>query len=284
MKSPRPPLWIRVSRTTGLALLGSFVVLFLFVVFFENKFIFLPSRYPAGVWSLPPEDQIEDVQFEASDGVKLHGWFAQGERSDRTILFFHGNAGNLSDRADWIRSLRQVADVFIIDYRGYGKSEGSPDEAGIYLDAEAAYRLLTETRGVPADRIVIYGKSLGGAPACELASRFPCAALILQSTFTDAKTMARIMMPLFPAGWFLRTRFDNIGKIAKIEAPKLIVHSRDDEMLPYRMAEKMYEAAAEPKTLKTFEGAGHNDLIWMHRAELIETFREFLYESSGSRH
>jgi fermentation-respiration switch protein FrsA (DUF1100 family) len=131
---------------------------------------------------------------------------------------------------------------------------------------------------VKAEDIVVYGKSLGGAPACEIASRFPCGGLVLQSTFTDAKGMAARMMPVFPAGWFLRTKFDNVGKVAKISVPKLIIHSRDDEMIPFRMAEKLLEAAAEPKRLAAFSGAGHNGLIWKMKSEVLAEFRRFLTE------
>lgn len=282
-KRPWPP-WARMLRSAGLALLASFVVLSLLVMFLENSMIYFPSRYPEGNWEAARHAPfpVEDVHFEASDGVKLHGWFVRGTDAGRTILFFHGNAGNLSDRYDWVISLAGLpADVFIIDYRGYGRSEGKPDEPGIYRDGEAAYLWLTETRGVPPDRLIVYGNSLGGAVACELASRRPCGGLILQSSFTSARAMAGVMMPILPLGWLVRTKFDNLGKVARIGAPKLIIHSRDDEMIPYWMGEKLHEAAALPKTFASFSGAGHNDLVWTHRDELIATIRDFLSLRKG---
>ena len=285
---PQPPApdsrkrarwWVRVLRTLGLVVVVYFVLTFLLVMFFENSFIYFPTKYPEGDWKAPArmQNKVEEVEFEASDGVKIHGWFVKGDGAKHTLLFFHGNAGNLSDRADWVDTLASLpTDILAIDYRGYGKSEGKPNEEGVYRDAMAAYQWLTETRKIPANKIILYGKSLGGAPACELASRVPCGGLILQSTFTNAKDMAGTMMPLLPVKWFMRHRFDNLGKIAKIEIPKLIVHSRNDEIIPYAMAERLHEAAKEPKSLVTYDGAGHNDLIFHFQSDLLDRFRAFL--------
>jgi fermentation-respiration switch protein FrsA (DUF1100 family) len=276
---PPPGLRKRILRSTALVIGGTFVVLLLFIMFMENSYIFFPTKYPQGSWGMKDRGPgpIEDVEFQAADGTKLHGWFGQGKDAELTILYFHGNAGNLSDRYDWIFDLMNTpANVFAIDYRGYGKSEGEPDEAGIYSDGEGALRWLTETRGIPPEKIILYGKSIGGTVACELASRLPCRALILQSTFTSAKRMANLMMPLFPAGLFLRSRFDNLKKIREIKVPKLIIHSRDDEMIPVAMAEQLFEAAPEPKKLVLFDRAGHNDLIYMHNEDLRQAFRTFL--------
>ena len=250
------------------------------VMFLEESFIFFPTRYPTGNWSAPEHGpcQPEDVSLSASDGTRLHGWYFSSAADAPTILFFHGNAGNLSDRYQWSCSLSGLpANVLSVDYRGYGRSEGRPTEAGLYLDAEAAYRYLREERGVAPQDLIVYGKSLGGAAACELAQRFEMGALVLQSTFTTAADMARLMMPMIPSA-LLRTRFDNLDKVSRVEVQKLIIHSRADEMIPFWMAEKLYEAAPEPKTMAAFEAAGHNDLIWRHAEGVLRAFRTLLLE------
>ena len=259
--------------------LACFVLLAVFARLAEKRFIYHPSKYPNGDWEAPSRSRlaVEDVSLTASDGVKLHGWFVKTRDARATLLYLHGNAGNVAQRWYWIRELSALpADVLAMDYRGYGRSEGEPSERGIYLDAEAAYRWLTETRGVPPSRLVIYGKSLGGAPACELATRLPCAGVILQSTFTSIPDMAGEIIPLFPAGWFVGTSFDNESKVAEIAAPKLIVHSRTDELVPYWMAERLHAAAAEPKELVTFETGSHNGLIVGQGAKVLEAYRKFI--------
>lgn len=244
---------------------------------FEDRLIYFPARYPAGDWTAPARSPvpIEDVHLTAGDGTRLHGWYAQPPNATATILYFHGNAGNLAGRYHWVVRLASIpANVLIIDYRGYGKSEGKPNEAGIYLDAEAAYRWLVDEQGVDAGRIVLYGKSLGGAPACELASRVPHGALVLQSTFTSARDMTSVMFPVLPVGPLVRTVFDNVGKVRRVTAPKLIIHSRGDEMIPFRMAEALFANAAEPKRLLAFDRSGHNSLTVDRGAEIVAAFRE----------
>lgn len=249
---------------------------------FEDKLIYFPTRHPEGDWRAPEREgrDVVDVWLETTDDVRIHGWYLPTPNAPITLLFFHGNAGNLSDRYGWANTLTTLpANVFIVDYRGYGQSEGRPNEPGIYQDAEAAYRWLVDVNGTPANQIVLYGKSLGGAPACEIASRFPVGGLILQSTFTSGADMARIMFPMFPVGFLVKTRFDNEAKIQDITVPKLIIHSRDDEMLPYYMAERLYDVAADPKQLMSFEGAGHNDLIIRRRVQLVEGIGAWLVSS-----
>ena len=260
----------------------STVALAVLIMIFENRIIFVPTKYPAGDWDAPARATVpfEDVWLETSDGVKIHGWMARGKGARATILYFHGNAGNLTHRADWIEVLTRLpADVLAIDYRGYGRSEGAPNEAGIYRDAEAAYAYLTETRGVAPQQLIIYGVSLGGAPACEIAWRRPCAGLIVQSAFTNAGDMASRMIPILPMRWLVRARFDNAAKIARVRVPKLIVHGRDDEVVPYEMGKRLYEAAVEPKKLIIFDDAGHNDLVWLYQPQLTAAFRSFIESS-----
>jgi len=271
--------WYRVTTSAARVVLGCFVLLAVFTRLAEKWFIYHPSKHPEGDWDAPSRSRlaVEDVSLAASDGVKLHGWFVKAKDARATLLYLHGNAGNVAQRWYWIRDLSTLpANVLAIDYRGYGRSEGAPSERGIYLDAEAAYRWLTDSRGIPPSRIVIYGKSLGGAPACELATRLPCAGVILQSAFTNIPDMANEIIPLFPAGWFVKTGFDNAAKVAMVAVPKLIVHSRKDELVPYWMAERLHAAAVEPKRLVTFETGSHTGLIVGQGAKVLEAYRKFI--------
>ncbi|HZE96472.1 MAG TPA: alpha/beta hydrolase [Planctomycetota bacterium] len=222
------------------------------IMIFENKLIYFPSV--GGVGPSPGQD----VELTAADGVKIHGWYLPHPQAKATILHLHGNAGNLEDRRDLVKDLQGLGvNVLAIDYRGYGRSVGSPGEKGLYADARAAYDwLLTKTT---ADKIVIHGESLGGGPACELASTVACGALILQSTFTSIPDMAPRVVPIMPK-FLVRTKFDNLEKVRRIPCRKLFLHSRGDEVIPFDMGEKLFAAAAEPKESTWFTQAGHNDV------------------------
>jgi fermentation-respiration switch protein FrsA (DUF1100 family) len=244
---------------------------------FENRLIYLPSS--DGPWDADLGIGHEEVRFQARDGTRLHGWFLPAEKSRGVLLWFHGNAGNVAYRLDLLRAMRGrlPVSVFIIDYRGYGRSEGSPSEEGIYLDARAAYDHLASVRHVPPERIVLFGKSLGGAPAIRLATQVPCAGLILQSTFTSAPAMARRMIPFLPyLSWTVRTRFPNLDSIPSVTVPKLFIHSRDDEMIPFEMGQELFDAAPEPKESYWFSGAGHNDFFEVEGERYLRRMEEFL--------
>jgi fermentation-respiration switch protein FrsA (DUF1100 family) len=269
----------RALRVLTLSLAGVVALALAMLMLFENRFIYFPTKLSESDSDRVRQGTvpIEDAWLTAEDGVRLHAWFVHGRRPQVTILFFHGNAGNVADRRDWLVELAALpADVLAVDYRGYGRSEGAPSEPGLYRDAEAAWRWLTTARRVPPERVVLYGKSLGGGPAAELALRHPCRALILQSTFTSIPDMARATMPFVPRA-IVRTRFDTVTKLGRITTPTLIVHSRDDDLIPFAMAERLHAASAgSPKRLVAFSGAGHNELIAMRGKELVGAFREFL--------
>ena len=250
------------------------------MVFFEESLIFFPSGYNADEYKYAVTDgpKPEDVFIETPDGETLHAWFLANKDAEKTFLFFHGNAGNLAGRYDWAALLTSLpANVLLLDYRGYGRSTGKPNEKGIYVDARSAYDYLITNKGVKPENIVVYGKSLGGAAACELATEVEIGALILQSTFSSAKEMAKLMFGFLPVHYFVSTKFANNEKIKSIKVPKLIIHSKDDEMIPVSMAEELFSAAPEPKMKKIFKGPGHNDLIWRNAKELLELFSDFLF-------
>jgi len=224
-----------------------------------ERFIFYPDRVlvvtPAAVGLA-----FDDVEFPAADGTRLHGWFVRGTRPE-TLLWFHGNAGNISHRVDQLRPLMaQVgANVFMVDYRGYGRSAGTPSETGVYDDARGALAYLRDRRDVRADAIVYFGQSLGSAVAIELATHAPPRGLILETPFTSVRAMAGAVMPL-PVGFLLPNAFDNRGRIVDLRMPKLFIHGDADEIVPYAQGRELYEAAPAPKAFATVRGAQHNDV------------------------
>lgn len=200
----------------------------------------------------------EDVFVTTDDRVRLHGWYIPHPQAQRVVLFFHGNAGNISHRGDSIAIFHRLGlNVFIFDYRGYGRSEGSPSEQGLYRDATAAWRYLTETRGFDAREIVLFGRSLGGAVAAQLAATQRPGALILESTLSSARDFARSVFPLLSRLVVVRYDFDTVGSVARVNCPVLVLHSPEDEIMPFALGEKVYIAAREPKRLVTLQG-DHN--------------------------
>jgi len=227
----------------------------------ENHLLYFPTRALA---STPASHGLpfEDLSLATADGVRLRGWRIRGPgrgSESRALLFFHGNAGNVGDRLDRARILvqRLGLDVFLVDYRGYGASEGSPSEDGLYRDARAIHRAARES-GFAPERIVVFGESLGSAVAVDLAGSEACAGLILETPFLSIAAMAREHYPFVP-GFLVRSRYDNAAKIASIRAPKLFLVAERDEVAPPDQGRRLYELAAAPKTLYVIPGAGHND-------------------------
>jgi fermentation-respiration switch protein FrsA (DUF1100 family) len=224
----------------------------------------------------------EDVVLHASDGVRLHAWFVPAEHPRATVLFCHGNAGNISHRLDSIRLLHSLGlQVLIFDYRGYGESQGSPSEAGTYRDVDAAWQFLLTARGLPESGIIIFGRSLGAAVAADLASRTRPAAVILESAFTSVPDMATGIYPWLPVRLLSRYRYDNLGKMARITRPLLLVHSRQDEIIPIAHGERLFERAHEPKRFLEIQG-GHNDAFLTSRKAYTHGLKTFLDTHLGN--
>lgn len=206
-------------------------------------------------WGLP----YEEVSLLTDDQLTIHGWYIPHPTATKTVLFFHGNGGNISHRGDSVVIFHRLGlNVLIIDYRGYGRSEGQPDEPGMYRDAAAAWRYLTEQRGLAAKQILIFGRSLGGAVATRLAVQVEPAALILESTFSSARDMAGHLFPLLSPVLLLRYRFDSEQQIQQLKSPLYMGHSPDDEIIPYELGQKLFAAAPPPKRMFEMRG-GHND-------------------------
>ena len=271
--------WVKrrlVNLAIGVALglaIGSLMISLL-----ENRMIFPAPRYPEGF--VPPETyglKAEEVWLTTSDGVRVSGWFFPHAESSRVLLFFHGNAENIGTGLGRTKVLSALGlNIFAVDYRGYGKSEGSPDEAGVYRDADAAYRYLTGERGFRPKDVILHGVSLGGAVAIDLASRVECGGLIAESTFTNARDMARhaFLIPLF--AYVPKSQFKSINKIARVRAPVLIIHGRQDDLIPFAMGESLYQAAPQPKTFAPMESAGHNDVLFANPDLYVESLRKFI--------
>jgi hypothetical protein len=240
----------------------------------ERALIYFPIRELAGT---PASLGLayQDVWFEAEDGVRLHGWLIPGARPT-TLFWCHGNAGNISHRLDNIQEIhhRLGIGVFIFDYRGYGRSDGSPTEAGLYRDARAARETLVRNLGVPAQQIVYFGRSLGAAVALELALAHPPSGLILESPFLSVQAMANRTIP--GSGFLFKTRFDSLAKISRSRAAVLVLHGDADEVVPYEHGRRLWEAASEPKAFYTIAGARHNDTYLVGGNDYWEAWRKFL--------
>jgi len=224
----------------------------------------------------------EEVWAETADRVRIHGWLIPAPNPLGLILFCHGNAGNISHRMDNLRRLNQAGfAVFIFDYRGYGKSQGRISEKGFYLDAEAAFNLALGQAQRLGTRLVVFGRSLGGAAGVYLAAEHPpareaLAGLILESTFTNLADMAALHFPLPLAGRAVKGRLDTLSRIARIKAPLLVIHGDRDDLVPLELGRRLFQAAPEPKEFVTLAGAGHNDTYLVAGQAYFDKLRAFV--------
>lgn len=263
---------------------GAYLALVVAVWFGQASLLYLPSLPSRELTATPQAIGLsyQDVSLQAADGVRLHGWFVPAKSPRATLLFFHGNAGNISHRLDSLRIFHELnLSVFIFDYRGYGRSEGSPSEAGTQQDALAAWRYVTEARGAPAQKVVLFGRSLGGAIAAWLATQQRPGAVIVESTFTSVPDMAADLYWWLPARQLTRFRYATRDYLASVRCPVLIVHSPDDEIIPFRHAEALYAAAAGPKQLLRLTGA-HNEGFLLSGQGYVRGLDQFLAEHFGS--
>lgn len=225
----------------------------------EESIVFQPRVYPEGDWS--PSGLFQDAWFESADGVRLHGWFAEAKQPRAVVLYMHGNGGNITTRRDVLRLYRDQlgASVLVFDYRGYGRSVGTPTEDGVLADARAARRWLAAKTGVREGDIVLVGHSLGGGVAVDLASRDGARGLILENTFTSLPDVARSHVPFLPFRHLMHSRLDSIAKIPNYRGPLLVKHGDADEVVSYAFGEKLFAAANEPKRFISIPGGRHND-------------------------
>jgi len=241
------------------------VLLPFYVKYIERKNLFFPFReieyFPQAIGLA-----YEDIYFATEDSKKINAWFIPAKNPGYTILFFHGNAGNISHRLEKIKIFNDLGlNVFIIDYRGYGKSEGRPSEAGLYLDAKAAYAYLIGKLKIKPSSVIVYGESLGGAVALNLSNQVEVRAVITEETFSSMRDIAKDIYPFFPS-FLISGKFNSLSKIEKLNIPKLIIHSEDDEMIRFTHAQKLYNAAREPKTLAVINGSHNSAFIDSEKA------------------
>ena len=260
----------------ALGLLGLLSVAAVRAGMIERYFIYFPVK---GLDADPSQVglEYEDVTFLARDGVELHGWFTPGERSG-TLVWFHGNAGNISHRLDNLKLLHDALgySILLFDYRGYGRSQGRPSELGTYLDAEATLAYLATRGDVVMEETVYFGRSLGAAVAVEMATRHRPAGLILESAFPSIPYMARRAYPLLPIWPLLRTRYDSQAKIADVKSPLLMLHGDRDDIVPIDAGRRLFDAATGPKEFYTIRGAGHNDTYQVGGQAYFDALRSFV--------
>jgi fermentation-respiration switch protein FrsA (DUF1100 family) len=249
---------LRLAGLLAVAWLVASALMFLM----QERLLYLPSIGGRALVTTPAQIGLawDEVEFTTADGVDLHGWFIPAEDNLGTIIIHHGNAGNISHRLDTLRIFNEVGlNSFIFDYRGYGRSDGRPTEQGTYLDAEAAWEYVTQTRGIPAGEVVLFGRSLGAAIAARQATRTPPGALILESAFTSVPALAAEIYPIFPVRTLARLDYDTQDYLAQLDprVPVLVVHSPEDEIIPYSHGEALLAAAGERGTHLQLRG-DHN--------------------------
>jgi fermentation-respiration switch protein FrsA (DUF1100 family) len=252
-------------KRMALSLVFIYACLALFVYLFSDRIIFCGQcRKPSY------KDGPEILKIKTKDGTDISALYLSAPNSEFTILYSHGNAEDIGDIREVLETFQNKGfSVLAYDYRGYGTSDGKPSEKNAYADAEAAYEYLVGNLGCPPERIIALGRSLGGAVAMHLACKEKLAGLILESSFTTAfRVVTRV--PIFPFD-----KFRNIDKIKQVACPILIIHGRDDEVIPFRHGEKLFEAANEPKLKFWVDWAGHNDLFWIAGNHYWEVIGEF---------
>ena len=245
-----------------------------YMYLFQHNLIYAPHKY----LHADPEQaglDFEEVYLETADGVTIHGWFVPAAEERGVVLFCHGNAGNISHRLPTLKYLHSLnMSTFIFDYRGFGNSQGKPTEEGTYNDVMAAWYYLTGDRGVPAGNIFIMGRSLGGAVAAELAASSEPAGIILESTFTSIPELGREMFPFLPVNLLARYRYATREKISSFSSPVMIIHSREDELIPFRHGRTLYELAPRPRHFLEISG-DHNSGYQQSRDIYLKGLEEF---------
>lgn len=277
--------WLAAGLGWGAAV---YLGLALYLYAFQARYVYFPELPSRQVDATPADIGLafDAVTLSTADGEALAGWFIPAAAARGTLLYLHGNGGNIGHRLDPIAVFHRLGlNIFIIDYRGYGASSGKPCEEGTYRDALAAWAYLTQEKRLAPERIVLFGESLGGSIAARLAARHPPAGLIIYASFTSVPEMAQALYPMFPASWLARYRYDTRAALNSVSCPVLILHSREDEIIPFSHGQALLEAAHEPKRLVELRG-GHNDALLVSREtyalEVGAFLQKFLSGREGS--
>jgi fermentation-respiration switch protein FrsA (DUF1100 family) len=249
------------------------LAVYLAIVYVAHQSLYFPAKYPEGSWEAQALLGASDVWLDTSDGVRVHAWSIPRAGAAWVTLHLHGNGGNITHRYPHYHEIQAAGSaVLALDYRGYGKSGGKPSESGLYRDAEAAYDYLLKA-GYRANQIIVHGESLGTAVAVELASRRPCAGVVLEAPFTSASDVAGTVVPVI--GSLAMWGFNSRARIGRVHVPVLMIHGDRDEVIPLRLGQALFAAALEPKSFWLVPGAGHNDIAEVAGARYGERLQSF---------
>ncbi len=257
------------------SLLGAYAALGMVLFLFQGQLVYFPEKQMAGT---PHDIQLpyEAIYLKTGDQVELFAWYVPAVSPRGTILFCHGNAGNISHRLAYVQIFHRLGlNVFLFDYRGFGLSGGSPSEEGTHLDSEAAWSFLAGKKGIPPGSVVVYGESLGGAVAARLATRYPARALILASTFTSLPDLGAELYPLFPVRLLSRFHYRTLDYVRQVRCPTLVIHSPEDDIVPYHHGKSIYNALGAPRELLTIRG-DHNSGFLVSGDAYIQGIERFL--------
>ena len=255
----------------------AYAVILLLVYLFQPRLVYFP-QVGRELTATPRAAGLdyEDVQLRTADAEQLHAWWVPARDARGAVLIFHGNAGNISHRIDYLTMFNRLGYAsLLVDYRGYGNSSGTPSEEGTYRDGEAAWQHLMETRKLKPQDVVLFGESLGGGIVTWLATKSPPRALVLASSFTSVPDLGAQVYPWLPVRLLARFDYDNLERIKRITAPVLIAHSRNDDIIPFTHGEALFAAAHEPKQFLALSG-GHNDGFLFMREEWVAALGAFL--------
>jgi fermentation-respiration switch protein FrsA (DUF1100 family) len=261
--------------STPRAWIVALLVVLIFFMFQQvlDRLVYYPMPYPQGDWNLQAQAGAQDLWFTTRDGIRLNAWWFPKPGSRFATLFLHGNAGNVTHRIDHAQAINSAGSaILVLDYRGYGKSKGHPSERGLTLDAEAGYDALSNV-GYDPSQILLQAESLGSAVAVELASRRPCAGLILESPLASLGEMAATVLPII--GPLVAHGFNTKTIIGRVRTPLLVLHGDADEIVPFSQGQAVFAAANSPKDFWRIPGAHHNDLLYVAGDQYVPRLRAF---------
>lgn len=246
----------------------------------DQFFVYHPEPWDDRDWKGASGLPLEDVWFQSADGIKLFGWYVEARADAGVLLWCHGNAGSVVHRLDNLRELYRLGlSIFIFDYRGYGRSQGTPSEDGLYRDAVGAYDYLTRMRQIRSERMVVFGRSLGAAVATDLVSQKPAAGLILESPFPSIAAVAQHHYGGLPVHWLLRAEFKLIDRLPQLSLPTLVIHGDRDDIIPIKFGRQVFEAAKPPKWWYAIAGADHSSTYQVGGNAYFRRFAEFIRQA-----
>ncbi len=276
---------MRMLLNLLMLLVVTYLAMVLLVYSFQSRLVYFPEAVQQ-ISNTPQAIGLDytSVNIATSDDETLHGWWVPSPDAKGTVLFFHGNAGNISHRLDYLKMFKQLGyNTLLFDYRGYGQSSGTPSESGTYLDAQATWRYLIETQRIAPAQIVLFGESLGGAVATWLAAHEKPGLLVLVSTFTSVPDLATEIYPFLPVRWITRFQYNTLESLQSVICPVFIAHSPQDEIIPFAHGQQLFQAAPEPKQFLTLQ-SGHNTSFIFMQPAWIKSLGKFMDNHLSASH